>query len=29
MIDEGFDRDYVEKLLMRNAQEFFTFKKEG
>lgn len=29
MIDEGFDRDYVEKLLMRNAQKFFTFKKEG
>lgn len=29
MVDEGFDREYIDKLLMKNAQEFFTFKKEG
>lgn len=29
MLDEGFDRDYVEKLLMKNGQTFFTFRKES
>ena len=29
MVDEGFDREYIEKLLMKNDQEFFTCKKEG
>lgn len=28
MIDEGFDKAYVEKLLMLNAQTFFTFRKQ-
>jgi len=29
MLDEGFDRAYVEQLLMYNAQSFFTFRKES
>ncbi|WEV64155.1 hypothetical protein [Bifidobacterium sp. ESL0732] len=29
MIDEGFDPEYVDKLLIKNAAKFFTFKKEG
>ena len=29
MLDEGFDRAYVEQLLMLNAQEFFTFRKDA
>ena len=28
MIDEGFDPDYVDKLLMKNAQTFFAFREE-
>lgn len=27
MLDEGFDRAYIEKLLMHNGQKFFTFRK--
>ena len=26
MLDEGFDRDYVDQLLCRNGQEFFAFR---
>ena len=29
MLAEGFDRQYVEKLLMGNAQTFFAFRKEA
>jgi 5-phospho-D-xylono-1,4-lactonase len=29
MLDEGFDRSYVEKLLMDNGQRFFTFRAGG
>lgn len=29
MLDEGFPRDYVEQLLMLNAQAFFAFRKES
>ncbi|MDF1488640.1 phosphotriesterase family protein [Tessaracoccus caeni] len=29
MLDEGFDRTYVEKLLMHNAQTFFAFRKDS
>jgi len=29
MLDHGFDRAYVEQLLMYNAQSFFTFRKES
>lgn len=29
MIDEGFDRAYVEQLLMYNAQTFFAFRKDA
>ncbi|MFT9393558.1 phosphotriesterase [Bifidobacterium sp.] len=28
MLDEGFDPKYVDKLLMKNAQNFFTFRNE-
>ena len=29
MLDEGFEQDYVERLLMKNGQEFFTFYKDA
>jgi phosphotriesterase-related protein len=29
MLDEGFDPAYINKLLMHNAQRFFSFRKEA